>query len=106
MKHFWKAYKKYAVILFIALLLIVGVPLAMNLIYNQPNEPPVFEMKDYLEYYGSILGALIGAVATMWALLKTINFTVKNQKDERKSSIRPYLGLSKYNITNCRNSFR
>lgn len=99
MKHFWKTYKKYIIVAFVALLLVVGVPLVMTWIGNQPNEDPVLEMKDYMEYYGSIVGSLIGAIATVLVLVKTIDFTVKNQKDERKLSVRPYLELSKYHIT-------
>lgn len=99
MKHFWKTYKKYIIVAFVALLLVVGVPLVMTWIGNQPNEDPVLEMKDYMEYYGSIVGSLIGAIATVLVLVKTIDFTIKNQKDERKLSVRPYLELSKYHIT-------
>lgn len=71
----------------------------MNWLCNQSNEPQAFEMKDYLNYYGSILGSLISAVATILVLVWTIKFTVKNQEEERKLSVRPYLELCKSHIT-------
>lgn len=104
MRSFWKTYGKNIVIVFVAMLvLILGGPLIINWLYKQPAIAAFFETnwgaEDVLDYYGSILGSLIGAAATILVLLWTIRFTVKNQKDERKLSVRPYLEISKYHIT-------
>lgn len=47
----------------------------------------VFEDGEILGFYGSI----IGAVATMLALFLMIQFTIKNQLDERRKTIKPHL---------------
>lgn len=67
------------------------VPIGINWIYKIPAQHPVFEMswkaKDALQFYGSLLGA----TATIFALVSTIRFTVNSQKDERKLTIKPRL---------------
>ncbi len=85
----------YIVGLFFAII----VPISINWIYEIPAPYSFLEMsweaKDVLSFYGSLLGA----VATIFALASTINFTVNNQKSERKLSIKPYLETHKYNYT-------
>ena len=67
---------------------VVCVPLIINYCYleNKIFET-VWDGAELLGYYGSILGA----VATIIAVVMTIKFTIKNQKEEKKLSIRPYL---------------
>lgn len=67
------------------------VPIGINWIYKIPAWHPVSEMsweaKDALQFYGSLLGA----TATIFALVSTIRFTVNSQKEERKLTIKPRL---------------
>lgn len=83
----------------VAIAFAVVIPIGINWIYKTPASLPVFAMdweaKDVLAFYGSLLGA----VATIFALTSTIKFTVNNQKEERKLSVKPYLETRKYNYT-------
>lgn len=104
MKELWKNHKRKicaGVGLFI--LLVFVIPIAINWIYEQPALMPLFAMsweaKDVLGFYGSLLGSVIGAAATIYVLRKTIQFTVDNQKEERKLAVRPYLETQKYQYT-------
>lgn len=93
-KSFWIVSSILAVILFVFV-----IPILINLAYNKPATIPLFAMsweaKDILAFYGSILGA----GATIFALVATIRFTAKSQKEERKHSIKPRLD-SKMRIYN------
>lgn len=84
-----------AVILFFACV----VPLIIDWAFKTPAPLPLFavawKVEDALSFYGSLLGA----AATIFVLQRTIKFTVENQKDERKLSIKPYLETKKYNYT-------
>jgi len=75
------------------------IPILINWAYATPAFLPIFEMKwqgaDALNFYGSILGA----AATIYVLRKTIKFTIDNQREERKLSIKPYLETYKYRYT-------
>jgi hypothetical protein len=75
------------------------VPLTLDWAFKTPALLPVFavawKVEDALSFYGDILGA----AATIFVLQRTIRFTVENQKDERKLSIKPYLETKKYNYT-------
>lgn len=77
----------------------IVVPIGINLAYNIPAPHPLLEMsweaKDALQFYGSMLGA----VATIFALVTTIKFTVSSQREERKLSVKPRLSsrLTGYN---------
>ena len=75
----------------VAIFAVVGVPLIINHCYL-PNKgfETVWGGEELLGYYGSILGA----VATIIAVYKTIDFTINNQKEERKREVRPYLTAS------------
>ena len=83
----------------IGIFFLIIVPLGINWIHKIPAPYTFLEMsweaKDTLQFYGSVLGA----IATIFALVSTIRFTVNSQKEERKLSIKPRLSsrLSKYN---------
>ena len=89
------------VILFVIFVLIM--PIVINWIYEQPALLPLlamsWEAKDMLGFYGSLLSAVIGAVAAIYVLQKTIQFTVDSQREERKLAVRPYLETRKYQYT-------
>lgn len=79
---------------------IVGVPIVINELYKcDKGYITVWEGSDVLAYYGSLLGA----AATIIALVVTIIFTQKNQKEERKLSVKPYLETKKYHYTDLMN---
>lgn len=85
-KLFWIVFSIIAVMLFVFV-----IPIVINWLYSRPASIPLFAMsweaKDALAFYGSILGA----GATILALVATIRFTTNNQKGERKLAIKPYL---------------
>lgn len=89
-----KKYKKLIWIitcLVAVILFIFVIPIFINHLYSRPASIPLFAMsweaKDALAFYGSILGA----GATILALVATIRFTARSQKEERKLSIKPRL---------------
>lgn len=79
---------------------VCAVPLMIDCAFKKPAQFPIFavawEAKDALSFYGDLLGA----AATIFVLQRTIKFTIENQKDERKLSIKPCLETKKYNFTN------
>lgn len=85
--------------IFGALLFVLVIPILINLAYSKPAFIPWLAMswdaKDALAFYGSILGA----GATIIALVATIRFTTNSQKKERKLSIKPRLDSKWKNIT-------
>lgn len=79
---------------------IVGIPIVINELYKCDNGYiTVWDGSDVLAYYGSLLGA----AATIIALIATIWFTINNQKEERKLSIKPYLETKKYQFIDLMN---
>lgn len=103
MKAFWNKLKRqWRKVVFWSALLIISIfiiPIVINFAYSRPAVIPLFAMdweaKDVLSFYGSLLGA----AATIYVLYKTINFTINNQKEERKLSVKPYLETKKYCFT-------
>lgn len=61
-----------------ALFLIVGVPIIINELYKRPGYVTMWSAADMLGYYGTILGA----AATIGALVGTIGFTQKQIQRE------------------------
>ena len=104
MKKIWKKHKREILTgICFFILFIFLIPMAINWIYEQPAIVPLFAMsweaRDVLGFYGSLLGAVIGAAAAIYVLRKTIQFTVNSQKEERKLAVRPYLETRKYHYT-------
>lgn len=87
------------VVILSILLFVFVIPWCINYLYTKPATVSIFAMSwtaaDVLGFYGSLLSA----AATIFVLALTINFTVKNQKEERKLSIKPYLETNHYNFT-------
>lgn len=78
---------------------VFAVPLMINCAFKKPAQFPVFAVEWKVEDVLSFYGDLLGAAATIFVLQRTIKFTIENQKDERKLSIKPYLETKKYNYT-------
>ena len=73
---------------------VFGVPMIINALYiKNKGYMTAWSGEDVLAYYGSLLGA----TATIIAVVLTIKFTVNNQKEERKVSVKPYL-QTKYQL--------
>lgn len=97
---FGKKHRKIIVKIILSILLalffVFGVPLLINYLYQETATISIFAMEweasDALSFYGSILGA----AATIYVLQQTIQFTLRNQKEERKLTIKPYLETIKY----------
>lgn len=93
MKRFFKKHIMLMVVIsvIVFLVLVFIVPIFINHLYKSPAVIPwlamSWEAKDVLSFYGSILGA----TATIIALVVTITFTRKTQKEEGRLSIKPVL---------------
>lgn len=98
MKEILNKYKKSIIWFFV--IGIIGIPLLIHIAFKvNPSIDffvAVWDAGDVLSFYGSILGA----VSTVLAIMVTIKFTLENQKEERKLSIRPYLQVQKQYYTN------
>ena len=85
-KLFWIVFSIIVVMLFVFV-----IPIVINWLYSRHASIPLFAMswdaKDALAFYGSILGA----GATILALVATFRFTSNNQKGEQKLAIKPNL---------------
>lgn len=80
--------RKILPIVVATLLFGVAVPIIINELYKTgKGYITVWNGADVLSYYGSLLGA----VATIVALICTINFTIKSQREDRKLAIKPRL---------------
>ena len=94
-----KSIRCLLVVILSILLFVFVIPWCINYLYTKPATVSIFAMRwtaaDVLAFYGSLLSA----AATIFVLALTINFTVKNQKEERKLSIKPYLETNHYNFT-------
>lgn len=80
--------RKILPIVITTLFFCVAVPIIINELYKTgKGYVTVWNGADVLSYYGSLLGA----IATIVALICTINFTIKSQREERKLAIKPRL---------------
>lgn len=71
--------------------LLIIIPIIINWMYKTPAVHPIFAVDWGVEEAITLYGSLLSAAATIYALIRTINFTIENQRIERKLSIRPYL---------------
>lgn len=93
MFSFFKKHRMLFIVVTIVLcvFLVFVVPLIINWVYEIPAFWSFLEMNWKAEVMLTYYGTLLGALATIVAVVITILFTVDNQKSERKLSIKPYL---------------
>ena len=100
---FWNKHKKtvFSIIKWSFCLLFFGaiVPLIIDWAYQTPAIHPIFSVSWKVEDALSFYGSLLGSAATIYVLMRTIKFTVENQREERRLSIKPYLETTKYGYT-------
>lgn len=103
MKKFFRRYKKLLISILTVCILIFVIPIVINLTFQMLTFLPILSIdwddSDALGFYGE----LVSAAATIFVLHKTIQFTIDNQKEERKLSIRPYLVTRMTNYTDFKN---
>lgn len=75
------------IIIFIVLMPVIIVHLLFSFTINFTFLNPKWTAGEVLGYFGNILGAM----ATIIAIIITMKFTIENQKNERKLSIKPNL---------------
>jgi hypothetical protein len=74
------------------LIIVMTIPFIINELYmlgnkNDTGYTTLWDAKDVLSFYGSILGAF----STILVVIVTIRFTVNQQKLDRKSTVKPFL---------------
>lgn len=83
----WKKVWKYFVCGILLLFLVIGVPVIINELYKLDcGYLTIWDGADVLGYYGTLLGAVIailGVIATIWSLKRTIEFTRKQIRHDR-----------------------
>ena len=105
MKQFYKKHKIITIVISIVsfIILVFVIPICINWLYERSAPVSWLNMswgaKDVLSFYGSLLGA----VATILALIATIMFNRESQKEERKLSIKPYLQTNHFSTKNIFN---
>ncbi|WP_294357837.1 hypothetical protein [uncultured Clostridium sp.] len=74
----WIKQHKRAVIFFIGILVITPISINICLYCNIPTHNTT--ASDWLGFWGSFLGSIIGGVATLWGVIITINQIESNEK--------------------------
>jgi hypothetical protein len=89
MKDLWKKYRVICIITLVCSVIII--PAIINLLFKWHTNSAIlwaeWDAGDVLTFYGEVLAA----IATIVVVVLTINFTVNNQRIERKLSIKPHL---------------
>lgn len=92
MKKFWTPVKIVIVVLFI--IVAIGIPFIINMAYSVDDECVIFETIWGAEEVFGFWGELVGAGATILALIYTIMYTEYQRVNERKESCKPHLSTS------------
>ncbi len=90
----------WIIVIFVAMAVIIPIVIQVVFVpdYKQALIAAKWSAGEFLGYCGAILGAL----STIVAIILTINFTVENQKIERKLAIKPYLHSDHHPIYNLK----
>lgn len=74
-------------IILVLSLLIILIPLMLA---HEFNDNTILSPSNLMSFYGTVLGSLFGAAATIGAVLLTIDHNKKQLEDERTLSVMPY----------------
>ena len=70
------------IIILISLVLIIGLPLAIDWLIIGNGFPSNIENSDWVSFFGGYIGALIGAIVSLAGIISTIRYTNRIKKIE------------------------
>lgn len=81
------------IIILISLVLIIGLPLAIDWLIIGNGFPSNIENSDWVNFFGGYIGALIGAIVSLAGIIITIRYTNEQNKKDRELQVRPYCAM-------------
>ena len=81
------------IIILISLVLIIGLPLAIDWLIIGNGFPSNIENSDWVSFFGGYIGALIGAIVSLAGIIITIRYTNEQNKKDRELQVRPYCAM-------------
>lgn len=85
--------KKVFIIILISLILIVGLPFAIDWLIIRNRVPSNIENSDWVSFFGGYIGSLIGAAISLVGIIITIRYTNEQNKKDRELQVRPYCAM-------------
>lgn len=85
--------KTILIIILISLILIIGLPLAIDWLIIGNGFPSNIENSDWVGFFGGYVGALIGAIVSLAGINITIRYTNEQNKKDRELQVRPYCAM-------------
>ena len=85
--------KMIFIIIVISLILIIGLPLAIDWLIIGNGFPSNIENSDWVGFFGGYIGALIGAIVSLAGIIITIRYTNEQNKKDRELQVRPYCAM-------------
>lgn len=82
--------KSIILLVLIAVLLAVGIPIAMDWLIIGNNIQSNITNTEWVSFFGSYLGAILGAVVSLVGIIITIRYTKDENKKEHELQVRPY----------------
>lgn len=77
----------------ISIILIVGLPLAIDWLIIGNKFPSNIENSDWVGFFGGYIGSIIGAVVSLLGIIITIRYTNEQNKKDRELQVRPYCAI-------------
>lgn len=85
--------KKILILILISIILILGLPLAIDWLMIGNNIPSNIGNSDWVVFLSGYIGALIGAIVSLVGIIITIRYTNEQNKKDRELQIRPYCSI-------------
>lgn len=85
--------KTISIIILISILLIIGLPIALDWLIIGNKFPSNIEKSDWVGFFGGYIGALIGAIVSIAGIIITILYTNEQNKKDRELQVRPYCSI-------------
>ncbi len=85
--------KTIFITILISLILIIGLPLAIDWLIIGSKFPSNIENSDWVGFFGGYIGALIGAIVSLAGIIITIRYTNEQNKKDRELQVKPYCAM-------------
>ena len=80
--------KTIFITILISLILIIGLPLAIDWLIIGSKFPSNIENSDWVGFFGGYIGALIGAIVSLAGIIITIRYTNEQNKKDRELQVK------------------
>ena len=85
--------KKIIFIIFVSLLVVILLPITIDWLIIGNNFPSNISNSDWVGFFGGYVGALLGAVVSLFGIIATIKYTNEQNKIDRELQVRPYCSI-------------